>query len=829
MSKICHKKIVISLLIALCFSVLLAFSSNVFVHADNTTDEVILPNDASEYYELSSPTDAFFWEENVAISQNPNTVLIYYKGEYKTPIKIQGATSLSQINRLSQDFLLVLNYNILYKISLTDFSASILYDDSGTPITCTHYDIKGNYLVTVSDRVGTARIYKVNGNSVSLQSDTIKDINGNKPIAIDGTNLIYVKDEKIYSRSIINTSGESTLLLDVNPDNLIVNASSIYYTISNSIYKVDKESLNNSEQPITPILLTVKNDYKDSDKYDLGNIETLSKISFRGDNLVVIDVSDNTIEEFSVNDDNTINFTGYAIADNKTSFNRIADCIDIQRAGKNVALLDNLRLMVINPDFENPYDVNRFTNLFVGDGIVNFALGLNGIVYSDGISVKFYDLTTKDDSQRIQDLEIEGEVVDIAYKCNKFYVICASNLDTLLYTIDETSLQSNTKTYTGQLFKIVEVDVFGNVYLADSTHLYKNGSKLTQLDGASKIQTDFVGNVFKCTNGNIFKLNNTSWVKLTQITEKVSCFTLSYDEQQVYYTLSNNDFVVRDNSLGNIAINSTQLPTDFVLTGTSADTDSLKTCNIFGNPNIFNVEAINGNFSFNRLTTKDSEYVYICDVKYNDDCIYKCLSGVNGLVLCESSNITNSTVDFTKEEQVMFITTSVHAYYYPLTTLDGIHYLSDGTNSVLLEKHSHISVLKKCTISNRDFYFAKINDNGVYGYVPLDFTVKTLSKHIPLLNYSIEFVYQTIAYTDEALSDAYKSLDDGEKVFLVQEKDEVSLVLIEEDDGFVACYISNSVIKNTPNIAIRNLLIILVVITCIAGTSTYFLLRKKSN
>ena len=219
---------------------LASFSVQRTSFADEYSYNVFSPNDLSENYPLSSPTDVLFFNGNVAITENPDKIVLYINGKYLDPISVAGATSLDQLCLLNENTLLVLSFNTIYKLSLVDYSVSILTDNNGAPVTCTHYDTNGKYLVAGSSNEGSARIYTVEGDKVIRSDYTIDGINGNKPVAIDNDLLIYVKNEKIYSRSLTDLSVEPTLITELNPERILVSREYYFFSLSGKIRVISK-------------------------------------------------------------------------------------------------------------------------------------------------------------------------------------------------------------------------------------------------------------------------------------------------------------------------------------------------------------------------------------------------------------------------------------------------------------------------------------------------------------------------------------------------------------------------------------------------------------
>lgn len=790
---------------------------------ESISNTVFLPSDLSEVYPLSSPTDALFFNGNVAISQNPDQIVLYIDGEYLDPITINGATSLDQLKLLNKDNLLVLSFNTIYKISLIDYTVSVLTDNNGAPVTCTHYDTDGKYLVAGSSSEGSARIYSVDGVSVVRSGYTIDGINGNKPVCIDSENLIYVKNEKIYSRSITDLSIEPTLLIEKNPDNLIVNREFFYFTTSGKIFKYDKLSTSITE-------LSVKNTYENDDKFNLGFTYDLSNLSFRGDNLAVTSLVNNTIQEFRVNG-TYLEFTGYAIASNKTAYNRFLNVKDIQKQGDVVAVLDDLKLSLISPNPDNAYSINRFNNLFINENVKHFALGDKGILYfNESGKVNFYDLHTKDLEERNSLVTEAINFVDVCYRFGYYYFITTDGLNSYFYTYNENSGDLIKNDYSSPDFTLVEADVFGNVYTVDNGKVLFNDEYLLDLSDAIKIQTDFSGNLFALKDGKILKLNKETKAFVPfNIDGTVTSFALSFDTKSVYYTTAEFEGILVTEDLSNYSINSTALPQDFILSKNNANINDLEIYTINENANVYSVNNANGYFVYNSLIDPLSQYAFICNVDY-DGVVYKCLAGVNGIVLVYDEFLTNEEPIIQDVDHTVFITTTVHAYYLPLITLDGAHYLDGNNEKVVLAKHTPVKVIKKLNVSDRDFYYAVLDsENNVFAYIPLDFTVKTLSKDVVINEFKIEDFDSPILYLDTELQNEFTRFTEIVSLKVLSVDNGVATILYHTEDGDLICYANSNLILDNQKIWVRNVLIILVLITCVSGTTTYFLLRRKIN
>ena len=129
-----------------------------------------------------------------------------------------------------------------------------------------------------------------------------------------------------------------------------------------------------------------------------------------------------------------------------------------------------------------------------------------------------------------------------------------------------------------------------------------------------------------------------------------------------------------------------------------------------------------------------------------------------------------------------------------------------------------------------DFYFASVDFSGqnICGYIPVAFTVEVLSEDFAWDKYTIVEIKSTVLYSDFSLETEIQELSDGKQVRLISTENGICKVAVKLEDGtFINGYIKSSAIKDEPNRAIRNILIILAVTASVCGSVSFFLLRRK--
>lgn len=734
-----------------------------------TTDidaELFLPQSAMEYYDLTSPIDGFLWEENAAIIQGNNTLLVYYNGEYAT----KQLNTPQQVKKLSDDSLIVSDDGSLYKINYKDLSVAaepLLANTSEGQrnIGGNYFDINDDYLITAFGT--TINIYSIENGTIT-QADKLTDkIDASTPVCISADNVIfYVYQSNIYKYSV---SGKSdTLIASKNPSAMTTLGGHLYYSEGATIYRVP---VNGGES----IALNI-----DESDYELGELTRPTSICVKNGKLIITDNSLNAIQEFKIDDANDkLVFTGFAIAKGKTAFNRVDDSVYvIEKYDDKIMAIDENKITVVINGTDKNFQNRSLTD--VGIVPTHGALGKTTALVTDGTTHKLLDAT----DNRLKELktvdEIAGTVKDVCYQTGRYILIAYDGTSkSTVY-----SLQENGYNLTAILTDIevgnkplIAADNLGNVYIADNTGTiklyYPDGEGYSVEDLAlsapvvnpEKISVDLVGGIYILTeNGTVTRFdgeNETEYRITSDITAKrVTSFAMDSVSDGIYMIANCEELILCTTKLDNVSLQD-----------------------------------------------------------YTGQNIFEPLDYVKNKSAIESAAPTQA-----------FVTTDVDLYFLPLITENGkFSKTVDGARLRLSAKTS-IMPISKITFDECEFYrvFVSVNDTAYYGYVPVNFTVTVLSEDINSVTFTVGKVYATSVFRDAALNDEIYSLTENSQVKIITTIDGVAKIAYKIDNEWLIGYVSADAIIDTPNTVIRNVLVILAVATSLTITSLYFIHKRKN-
>ena len=819
------KILCIALFSAISALMLTAFYSNInTAKAEDANHTLLLPLKSEEYYALNSPIHAYSDIDITAITES--TVLHILQGD--TVYKKSGRSSLNQVKRVKEN-LYFNDYSMIYRLPLTNLSGEPQY----ISLTGTYFDINENYIVTIYESI--IQIYK-SGN-LSAPYKTISNVQ-NKPIAINSQSLFYVSlsetEHKIVRRSLDEKNfGVAHVYENTNAFSLsfmIADEEFVYFLAENKLYRLPIEDLS-----AVPTELT----FADSE-FDLGNVSAPKGLAFKNGNLLITDYS-GSVQEYAITGD-TLEFTGYAVASGLTAYNRVASfASDIERYGKYVAALDNNKLTVIDTENIENYNKDGFINKFVGVSPARFALGNGTIAYTeeteDKTTVKLENVSGENQKTIT---ETSFPVLDISYQSGTYYIAYSDGTNTLVVEVDEkTGEQLGDITFSSGSANITAADVFKNVYVADNTAVYKyvaeNGRvKTYSYSGtfavAKKLCSDLAGNLFVLSsNGKIYvldeKAGGTYSFKLAYETSlgKIKTFGLNFDKKETCFLIDGKEEIYLTAKLNNASLDDV-LPNSEFNSATTIKAE-LKAYTAKNTANAYSVQATETAFKFNGLIDIAAEYPLIAKLKVGDNLTLFALAADSGVVLINEKELTEKTVEFTAAPEKVFITTAVSAYAIPMIDRNGSFELERDGNKIRISIGTEISTVRAFSMLNRTFYEAQIavGETTVDCYIPQGFTTETLSEDLKYDVYEIETVKSTAVYKNEDLTDELFTLSDGDKVKVIGRKNGVLKVLTGETVG----YISEKSVKTNPNAEVRNVLIIVAVLGSLAGTVSYFLLRKK--
>ena len=794
------------------------------VSADAPSSSLVIPLSPKESYPLSKPVSVFMDDEISAVIQEDNSLVVYNDGAFKVlTANDKGFLALKQVTRFSNDQLILSNNGSIYTVSLNDYTVSLLtYGSDHVGGSC--FDFNGKHLVTSYG--GNAFVYEITNGAVSSVSKMPGSVT-DTTIAVNSTNAYYVKDNKIFTRTFADFNNEIELY-SVSPSKIIANDECLYYLFDGNIYRLslDGESCQKLSFP--------------ESVYDLGKIISATDISFHGANLLICDKLGDSVQEFSVNA-GTLTFTGVAIAKGKTAFNRIGkDSTAIEKFGNRVAVLDPFKLTVINTD-DVGYSNGTFTNLYINDAPDAFALGNQTILSVKDNALSSYDLKTNASNQL--NLQINGEILDVCYKCSYYYVLTQSvPRSSNVYKIDEKTFEIvDEKHYTNKMFEIFEVDVMGKIYFASDSSLYIDRGDgqasifMEERWGVKKMITDLAGNLYVDNGSGLYLLIDNIHEIWQDLKLKAKDFALSIDNEEVYYLKTDSsasihpaEHLYKTSELGNVAISSIEIPNDFSLDGENASLDQLKLFSTTQGSNTFSVSIKDQNFNYVDVKNTSEDYIFIKEIAVTNNFNVLVLKNQEGLAIANKVNANTVNLEVEDAPDTSFITTPVHAYFLPLITMEMEHSLVNGSEKVLLQKYAGIRPLNKITLFDVDFYYAEVLVDGQTrtAFVPSNFTVEILSVDKIFPSFTYEEITATEVFTDQELTTKITDLPSS-KVKVYQTQNNFARIQYLDNGVWKEGYISNSAILDKPGTSVRNVLIILLVFTTVCGSTVFFILKRK--
>lgn len=794
------------------------FARNSAVAFAEETTKVFLPQTKLENTELSSPVDVFCGNE-IIILQN-NEILISRNGEF---VKSSGYTALKQVKDFNAESFLISDDGSVYSVSKTDFTTTPLVFDSKN-VGGNNFDISENYLITAYS--SQAHVYTLESGVITSKHAPF-EANANKPICInDLAQIFYVNNDKLFMKNADALSNEAVLLAEISPDKMIASDTYIYTIANNKIYRITIADGNVVE-------LT---NASANTEYDLGNIISPSSICFKGENLFITDTYVNAVQEFSISEQ-TLTFTGYAIAKNKTAYNRIsANASIIERYGDKIASLDQNKLTVINVGANfNGKSAESFINVPASDlgALTSFVLGDGKALICYNQSVKLLDLASKNLSAEIA--LSSGNFKDAFYYNKTFYVATADGTNSYVYTINQAQMSAIVfKTYDDVRVEKICFTETNDIYLVDNNeNIYKNGVASENLIVQNSAH---VNDIYSDLSGKIYILDDTKTLKYingtnieTTACSGVKALTMSFDKKDVFFLKENDEFIYSTTGLNNFSIETTPVPQTYVLTGANADSQSLKIYTVLDAP-LYSVTAGENTFAYKGLAEKETEYVYICDVTVVGEVKLVALAGQNGIVLTHLNFASEVAVTTSPAPQKTFVTTGVHAYYLPIITFDREYVLRDS-DLIKLNKGAEITPETTVTVLGRSYYFAKVTFNGneYYGYVPKEFTVDVLAEDKELTSFELAKLNPTIVYADADLQTALAELTEVTEVRLIKTENGVAEIYFLSSGSYIKGYVNAEAVTKAPKTAVRNAIIIFITVTCVCSSAIYFIVKKKDN
>ncbi len=562
------------------------------------------PQTQLELNQLSSPTAVYRDESLTAIIEDKNKLTIYLNNELLDTISLN---KLEDVKRQNENTLLFTTDARLYRYDLTTKNYQQI-KSKGLDFAVSYFDVNAEYAITAYQE--SCDFYHLDGDFSKINSSPIKIKNGTNVAINDNNEIFLVLSDGIYKTNTDNLlTGKYTKISTETPSTIIADNYYLYFIKGNdnSIYKIDASSTTTTGAILLPTIETL---------FELGKIDSENKpmnVAFCGDNLLVI-VND-TIQEFSVEKD-TLAFTGFAVAKDKTAYNRISkNAVNIQTCGDKLAVLDNNKLTVIKADSQNAYDNKNYQNYllglnqvdetkFIDNDINHFAIGEDKIIYSTSLNnrVKLLDLTEDDLQKAIKDItpseltDTTYLIDDICYQSGYFYLLSHTSTLSKVYKINQDNGEYKFnlifENADNSPFNMLCVDVFGNLNLADESKIFNfklNDNNQYQLnytlqtansEKVKELETDLGGNLFVLTDKglNCVKDNALFPIEITKLEngDTITSFTQSFDKKEVYFICDGKEYICYSDELNNLSITDAKPNADYKITDNSTEFNNLK-------------------------------------------------------------------------------------------------------------------------------------------------------------------------------------------------------------------------------------------------------------
>ena len=839
--------VLFTLVFAMLFGVLYTRTVAKAETTDSVYLESVLPESKMENYALSSPVDACFFDGSMAVVHT-NELVVYTGGEYKTPISL---VSPQQVKRLNDDYLVVSQDGSIYCVSLSDLSVTGLTYGSNVSVGCNYFDCNENYIVTAFSN--NINLYSHDGLNVSAPTSFVNQIDPSTPISInDKGEIFYVHNDSLYKCTVSDRT--ETFMSDDKPTAILANDDFVYMISNGKIVRITTDGL-------TRVEYTLNDLHKD---YDLGNLSNPVSLSFKGENLLIADSSKNAVQEFAING-SSLEFTGFAVASKKTAYNRIGDsakALDVN--GDLTAVLDDFKLTVIKTQNGVKSYKNYLQSALSNPSDICLGETLIALYTKNASDLSFVDL---EKDQVLPTVSVDGKISDVSYKNGVFYIALISNANVSVLSCDGTSVttlyafeNAYDAVYAPEKTPIISADT-DVIYITNPVKnaIYKvakeNGEYKETLvpvftaDGIEKIEVDFNGDLFCYKKGEIVFTDGTSIytapVKIgDSVATNVVDFAMSKTDKSVYFIANGFEGLYATDDLPNFAVSSLST-TEYITKGSSANLLNYKTYAV-STSTILSVNPVvsTDKHVFTASTiepTLDKEYLEICTIShveslgaYQKTAKFSVLAGqtakgLNATFIAKTDCLSETTFVIGANQEKAYIITDVNAYYFPIISIEDTYVLTDNGANIRLAKGTKISPEYRTTFLDKEFFYCnvEIDGNTVYCFVPVNFTVEVLDQNVVTKTYTLEKVKACKVYDQDGNEKI--ALENGSEVRLYSVKDGKALIEYFEDGIWKHGYVEDSMIIKTPNTAIRNALIIILMTASVVATSIYFIVRKKHN
>lgn len=871
-----------ALFFILTLSVFLAFTVNKTVFADNYFN--VIPFNIKtelELTDITSPTDMFIDDEGFTVIDNENITiysdevisipLTVFEGDVKHITKLSGNSYLLIDNAKLRK--IVINADNSYTVS--ELKALNLETLNYETITGNVYDFNGNKLVVGFEEKIT--YYSVDDNYSITKLKQFSGVDSNRPVLLNGDSLFYINGNLLYKSTIpeegdtlLNTKTVSSSANSISK--MIFDSGYIYYIgTDKNIYKVSENG-----GTITKLSFS-------SSEFELGTTSNPSALYFYNGHLYIADAN-GSIQQFLLSG-NTLSFTGYALANGKSAFNRIdKTAFDVEKYGEKIAVLSSNKITVINTADNDTYNASNYETVINDKNNYSaFALGQKQLLLANTQNkyLNTYDLETKtlsNSSNRIYFNSVSsGYIADVCYQNGYFYILQAvrsQDEQTKNRQITVYKLQEGTKSFSkiltitksnyfsdGEL-PIFEVSENGTIFIATrsigDSKIYRyekdaNGNYnetdynvLGENDKIIKLKSDFNDNLYALYDNSVACFIGEDKEVFNANGNLFSSFSFSIEENKAYFISSDKEVIYSSDELPIVALNDMKVPKDYVINGSTdaKPIDELKLYSVKNPENAYIVEInAENNFSLLKVAEGQITATKICDFKYSSD--YSMDDNKEMIILISFDDNQNMQTVLTAKDNVSeiavnktdalnniaYVSTSVSVYYLPIITEDTCFAMTYNGKAVRLDNGTQINIIKKINYLGVDYYYAEttVNEVKYTGYIPVNFTATVLPSNIESQNFYTATTHDCDVYSSSDMEDVIYKLSDGDVIRVYDSENGILKIYFFNGKSWQEGYVYDSVIKSAPNTTTRNVIIICVVALSLCGTLIFFIVKKKTD
>ncbi len=827
------------------------------------------PATAPEYFKTTNAKYVDETDDYIAFvacinGSSSDSIVVYSKKDNSYRIKSDFYTSspgqIQFANIGDKDYLLYQADLLLHTLDLTTFETSIIYniDNKTQPITSYNFRYNGTYLVVALNDSLASYAPVIDGGKVYLRNRfTYK--NDTYPTAsafvtLNSDNVMYFAiGETIYYddvKATVTNNKESInkFTYEHSISYLLADGDRLYFISDND---VGYFAINQNFTPNVTI--------EGNNSEVLGNISSPKSLTIYDDELLIVDNTKSTVQKF---DDVSFAFTGYAIATTESAENRIdKKSKHISLYNGNLATLSDQELALIDVE-KGEYIKAQITD-FTPEML---ALGKDSIAIASSSVIKIY--VVEDFALTLKATINNQNLKSCDYSCGKYYFYTSeSNGSVHVYSESAILDGSTEKTVfatglerflSGATYMDVDVDGNANIYSANNKSVVRipsNGDlsaiqTVALFNPSLRLESDLDGKVYSLADGNKieyidfnaetpeskiinFSLHENLKKDYTGISnQNAISMALNFDSQEVYFILYEQSVILSCDTFNNRSI--TSIDGANSAKDAFSGTEGLKTvqkAKVTGK-NLYEVTTDDTDvFTYvKKFVAGDSEYLIIGEFANG----YTLLLDEEKLVLIKTKDLPSQTTDgvTSSAKTTLYVSSSVNLYYYPVLSIDNTYcvYKANETSPVRFNVGQALTVEGEINLNDKVFYYITTTVNGeeFKGYVPSKFvkerldTIDTLSK----------MTYATISAETEVLAEDRGSViytfTKDTKVRILGSTSQYTLIEFTVDGTLYRGYVNSASIITTPNNAVRNAVIIILISLAILATSIYVINKKKT-